>query len=169
MVAPAESNDTLTLRRRYAANPAVVFELWTQPELLAKWFRPTADYSVRVTELDPRVGGRYRVMFESQDGITDVVGGEYLEVVPSQRLAFTWMWEPPNVHAGVSSKVLIEFNDVDGETELILTHGISDPEMRAQHMEGWSGALDQIPAVISVIGQRDRSPDENAHAAHSNA
>lgn len=149
MVAPAETNE-LVIRRRYAAAPSVVFELWTQPELLAKWFRPSPEFTHQAIEIDAKVGGRYRVAFRSPDGRVDVVGGEYLEVAPSKRLAFSWTWEPPNEHAGIESKVIVDFLEIGGETELVLTHGLSDLEMRNSHNEGWSGALDQIPNLLST-------------------
>ena len=154
MVAP--ETDTLVIRRRYAAKPSVVFELWTQPELLAKWFRPSAEFTHRVMEVDARAGGRYRVGFESPDGQIDVVGGEFIEVVRCQRLSFSWMWEPPNEFAGVESHVTVDFREVDGETELVLTHALADPQMRARHMEGWTGALDQILGLIRSSNAQGR-------------
>lgn len=152
MVAPTET-DSLIIRRRYSAKPQVVYDLWTRPDFLVKWFRPSGEYTHQLVEVDPRVGGRYRVAFEAPDGRVDVVGGEYLEVTPSQRLVFSWMWEPPNEHAGIASKVIVEFLEVDGETELVVTHKLSDPEMREQHYMGWAGALDQIPDVIRELNQ----------------
>lgn len=150
MVAPSQT-ETVVIRRRYAAKPEVVFELWTQPEWLAKWLRPSAEFTHRVVEVDARVGGRYRFAFVSPEGRVDVVGGEYLEVVPPERLAFSWIWEPPNEHAGIESKVTVDFHRVEGETELVLSHGLANQEMRQRHMEGWNGALEQIPELIDEI------------------
>lgn len=147
MVAPNES-DGLVIRRRYAAPPHVVFEFWTRPEFLAKWLRPSAEYTHQFVEVDPTVGGRYRIAFEAPDGRVDVVGGEYLEVTPPNRLAFSWKWEPPNQHAGIDSKVIVQFREIDGETELLLTHDLADPVMKEEHNQGWTGALDQIADLI---------------------
>ena len=113
MVAPADA-DALVIRRRFAATPRVVYDLWTRPEFLAKWFRPSAEFTHQFVEVAPTVGGRYRVAFEASDGRVDVVSGEYLEVDPPRRLTFSWMWEPPNEHAGIDSRVTVEFQDVDG-------------------------------------------------------
>jgi len=155
MVAPAEA-DALIIRRRYSAKPDVVFELWTKTELLAKWFRPSAEFTHQLVEVDVRVGGRYRVAFKSPDGRVDVVAGEYLEVESPQRLTFSWMWEPPNEHAGVESRVTVQFTEVDGETELVLTHRIPDKETRESHLRGWTGALEQIPDLICELEKDGR-------------
>lgn len=156
MVVPTEP-DALVLRRRYAATADVVFDLWTRPELLAKWFRPSPEFTHHFVEVDARVGGRYRVAFESPEGQVDVVGGEYLEIVPAERLVFSWMWEPPNEHAGIESSVTVEFQEVDGETELVVIHQLTDPVMRERHGEGWTGALDQIPHLIQDLQQEGQS------------
>ncbi len=150
MVAPAEASP-LVIRRRYVAAPKVVFELWTCAELLAKWLRPSPDFTHQFIEAEPVVGGSYRIAFESPDGKVDVVAGEYLDVDPPARLVFSWKWEPPSEHAGIDSRVTVEFLDVDGETELILTHGLTDSGMKESHNMGWSGALDQIPNLLSEL------------------
>ena len=150
MVVPAES-DALLIRRRYAASPKVVYDLWTRPEFLAKWLRPSDDFTHQLIEVNPAVGGRYRIAFESPEGKVDVVSGEYLEVVRPERLVFSWMWDPPNEHAGVNSQVTVEFRDVDGETELSLTHELTNPVMKEHHNMGWTGALDQIPKLLSEL------------------
>ena len=154
MVASSETDD-LVIRRRYSAPPDVVFGLWTRPEFLSKWFRPSPDYSHQFVEVDARVGGRYRVAFESPEGKVDVVGGEFLAVDPPGRLVFSWMWEPPNQHAGINSKVSVEFNEFDGETELVLTHGLTNAVMKEEHNMGWSGALDQIADIILELPNAD--------------
>ena len=150
MVAPAEASP-LVIRRRFAAAPGIVFDLWTRPELIAKWLRPRNDFTHQFIEVDFTVGGRYRIAFESPEGKVDVVAGEYLEIVPAERIVFSWMWEPPNENAGIDSQVTVEFREVDGGTELVLTHGLTDPEMKEHHKMGWSGALDQIPELLSEL------------------
>jgi uncharacterized protein YndB with AHSA1/START domain len=83
----------LTLKRRLNAEPAKVWAAWTDPEKIAQWFGPseTREDSVRA-ELDVRVGGRFRASFNTADGEYHEVGGVYREVVPNQRLVFSWAW-----------------------------------------------------------------------------
>ena len=84
---------SLTLKRRLHAAPAKVWAAWTDPEKIARWFGPsdTKDDLVRA-ELDVRVGGRFRASFNTADGEYHQVGGIYREVVPNQRLVFSWAW-----------------------------------------------------------------------------
>src|SRR5262249_60864005 len=82
---------TLTLVRRIKARPSIVFEALTTPEGIAGWWGPDAG-PVLLAETDPRVGGRFRVRFRTLDGTERESSGEYLELVPPQRLAMSWRW-----------------------------------------------------------------------------
>ncbi|MEL6106437.1 MAG: SRPBCC domain-containing protein [Planctomycetota bacterium] len=159
MVAPSE--DYLVIRRRYAASPEAVFSMWTRAELLSRWLRPSPEYTHLFVEVDATVGGRYRIAFKSPEGKVDVVGGEFLDVSSPSRLVFTWKWEPPNEHSEIDTQVTVDLKEVHGETELVLTHRISDRSMKEEHCVGWSGALDQIPALIPTGGGAEEAIPAN--------
>ncbi|MCH9654567.1 MAG: SRPBCC domain-containing protein [Planctomycetes bacterium] len=144
------SNDVLVLRRTYAAAPELVFQFWTTPEYMQRWFRPNREYKHQFIEVDLRVGGRYHIAFESQEGKVDVLGGEFLEVTPPSRLVYSWTWEEPNENAGIETQVTVEFLENGGGTELVLTHErFPKAEMKEHHMAGWSGALDQLEESVT--------------------
>src|SRR5262245_35575502 len=83
----------LTLKRRLAAPPALVFDAWTLPRHLANGFGPReAQLATVRARMDVRTGGRFRVSFSSEDGEYHEVGGVYREVVANERLIFTWAW-----------------------------------------------------------------------------
>jgi uncharacterized protein YndB with AHSA1/START domain len=133
----------LTLVRRIAARPAIVFEALTTPEGIAHWWGPD-DGPVLIAETDVHVGGRFRVRFRMRDGSEHESSGEYLEVRSPERLAMSWRWlcgeEDPN-----ESRVEIDLRPVPGGTELTLTHSaLFSDETRRSHEEGWSGALDKL-------------------------
>jgi uncharacterized protein YndB with AHSA1/START domain len=92
---PLESHKpSLTIKRRLNAPPAKVYAAWTDPAQLARWFGPadTINDSVKAT-LDVRVGGKFRASFTGcMDGNTEYheVGGVYREVVPNEKLVFSW-------------------------------------------------------------------------------
>ena len=96
-VTPLESHKpSLTIKRRLNAPPAKVYAAWTDPAQLGRWFGPseTVPGSVKAS-LDVRVGGKFGVSFDGcMDGNTEYheVGGVYREVVPNQRLVFSWAW-----------------------------------------------------------------------------
>ena len=137
---------SLTLVRRIAARPSIVFEALTTPDGIACWWGPD-DGPVLLAETDVRGGGRFRVQFRMQDGSEHESSGEYTEVVKPARLAMSWRWthggEP--VEAGEESRVEIDLRPIDTGTELTFTHSRLQTEAsRDSHNEGWSGALDKL-------------------------
>ena len=135
---------SLTLVRRIAARPAVVFDLLTTAEGVACWWGPDAG-PVLVSETDPRVGGRFRVRFRLIEGSEHESRGEYLEVRPPERLAMTWAWLGDEDEGG-ESRIEIDLRALDdGATELTFTHSrLASEASRISHEGGWSGALDKL-------------------------
>jgi uncharacterized protein YndB with AHSA1/START domain len=82
---------SLTLVRRLKAAPAKVYAAWTDPERMARWWGPDSG-PVLTAEADARPGGRFRVVFRTEDGEQHDCRGEYREVVAGERLVFTWGW-----------------------------------------------------------------------------
>jgi uncharacterized protein YndB with AHSA1/START domain len=83
---------SLTLKRRLNAPPAKVYAAWTDPQKIAGWFGPSQVKAGSVqAEIDARSGGRFRISFSSDDEYYEV-GGVYREVVPNERLVFSWAW-----------------------------------------------------------------------------
>ena len=133
----------LTLVRRIAARPSIVFEALITPEGIAQWWGPD-DGPVLIAETDVRVGGRFRVRFRMRDGSEHESSGEYLEIRRPERLVMSWRWlcgeEDPN-----ESRVQIDLRPIAGGTELTLTHSaLFSEETRRSHEQGWSGALDKL-------------------------
>ncbi len=140
--APDAADDrTLVLRRRFSAPPERVFRAWTEPAEVAKWWGP-GGFTVPLCEMDVREGGAYRTCMRSPDGVEHYLRGIYREIAPPARLVFTWAWEQGGV-PGDETLVTVEFNEVSGGTEVVLTHsGFATPEARDQHNMGWSSSFD---------------------------
>lgn len=148
MVAESAEN-VLVLRRVYPASPEMVFKLWTTPEYMHRWFKPTREYKHQFIEVDLKVGGRYHIAFESEEGKVDVLGGEFLEIDAPEKLVYSWTWEEPNENAGIETQVTVEFLENAAGTELVLTHErFTKAEMKEHHMLGWTGALDQLEEAV---------------------
>lgn len=134
---------SLTLVRRIAARPSIVFEALTTPEGITEWWGPDAG-PVLTAETDVRIGGRFRVRFRMLDGTEHESSGEYLEVNPPVRLAMTWRWLGDEDDGG-ESRIEIDLRAIAGGTELVFTHAqLSSEESRKGHTEGWNGALDKL-------------------------
>jgi len=149
MVAKVDG-ETLVLRRTFSAPPETVFRAWTTPEQMRRWLHPSEEFTNTVMEVDLRVGGRYRVGFKSPEGTIDFVGGEFLEILPNERLVYSWTWEEPNEFAGIETLVTVEFFAQDKGTELILTQKrFCNSAMKDRHMQGWGGTLDLLAKVVN--------------------
>src|SRR3954462_5491084 len=85
-----KSERELVVTRTFDGPPRIVFEAWTKPELLMRWWAPkSSGVSLLSCETDVRTGGRYRFAF-GQDGAESMVFfGKYIEVVPGSRIVWT--------------------------------------------------------------------------------
>jgi len=143
---------SLTLVRRIAARPSIVFEALTTPEGIAQWWGPDAG-PVLLAEADVRTGGRFRVRFRMLDGTEHESVGEYLEVLESKRLTMSWQWTKggESDESGDVSRLEIDLKRIDTGTELTLTHArLRTEASRAGHEQGWSGALDKLARQFSM-------------------
>ena len=140
----APAGVTLEVRRTLPASRDRVFRAWTRPEELNRWSAPGD--AVPTTEVDLRVGGRYRIVMRGPDGTTHTVGGVYRVIDPPSRLVYTWKWESkPNA---VESVVTVEFHERGSATEVVLRHdGLADTADRDRHEHGWIGCLDKLSAL----------------------
>lgn len=137
---------SLTLVRRIAARPSIVFNALTTPEGIACWWGPD-EGPVLLVETEVRVGGRFRVRFRMLDGTEHESRGEYTEIVRPTRLVMTWRWthggEPDEVDE--ESRVEIDLRPIDIGTELTFTHArLRTESSRDSHTSGWNGALDKL-------------------------
>jgi uncharacterized protein YndB with AHSA1/START domain len=138
---------SLTLVRRIRARPAIVFDAVTTAEGIAQWWGPDAG-PVLIAECDPRVGGLYRVRFRRLEGSEHESSGEFLELVPPERVVMSWRWkggaEDPN-----ESRVEITLRAIPEGTELTFTHAqLHDEDSRLSHEDGWMGALNKLEAWL---------------------
>jgi uncharacterized protein YndB with AHSA1/START domain len=141
---------SLTLVRRLAARPSIVFEAMTTPEGVAAWWGPDDGPVVRA-EMDARVGGAYRIHFRTLDGLDHEASGEFLEVVAPSRIVMSWKWsiggEPEE--QGRISRVEIDLTPIADGTELTFTHaGLSSEASEKSHAWGWAGALDKLVRLL---------------------
>jgi uncharacterized protein YndB with AHSA1/START domain len=136
---------SLVLKRRINAPPAKVYEAWTDPAKITRWFGPPQIEMLRA-EADVRVGGRYRFIGRSPDGDEHDVGGVYREVTPDQMLVFTWAWRSTPER---ESLVTVQLKPDGDGTLLTLTHEqFFDEAARDRHQLGWTGSLDKLAALF---------------------
>jgi uncharacterized protein YndB with AHSA1/START domain len=146
----ADSDPAVVVRRTIPAPRAKVFEAWTSPAILRRWFRGSADAECTLCELDVRVGGSYRLgMNVPSRKASFLVVGEYLEVVPPSRLVYTWNWQEPDQHVQ-NSLVTVEFYERGESTEVVVTHRRLPSEAdRQDHGRGWSECLANLERELT--------------------
>jgi uncharacterized protein YndB with AHSA1/START domain len=139
---------SLTLKRRLNAPPAKVYAAWTDPEKIARWFGPSQVVAGSVrADIDARIGGRYRISFQVQDGKHHEVAGVYREMVPNQRLTFSWAWHSTPER---ESQVTVSLKP-DGDGTLLTLHHeqMFDEAARDGHESGWIGTLDKLERYLA--------------------
>jgi uncharacterized protein YndB with AHSA1/START domain len=150
-MAKVEQDTMLQLQRRFDAPPERVFDAWTNPEVLRQWWS-AGDMTPGEVEIDLREGGRYRLSMVTSSGETHTVSGEYKEIRPPARLAYTWAWEmgPAVMDTEPVTLVEVDFEEDGDGTTVTLTHtGFSGAQTRDLHTQGWSGTLDNLARVLA--------------------
>jgi uncharacterized protein YndB with AHSA1/START domain len=142
------TSPSLTFKRRLDAPPAKVYAAWTSPEKIARWFGPASvKPGSEQASIDARIGGRYRVSFTTQDGDYHEIAGVYRELVPNQRLVFSWAWHSTPER---ESQVTVTLKP-DGDGTLLTLHheAFHDQTACDRHQRGWSGALDKLEEYLA--------------------
>ena len=121
------------------ASPATIFEFLTVAEKHVEWNGTEA-------ELDARPGGVYRVLA----GGLHQAAGEYLEVVPNERVVFTFGWDQPDhpIPSG-STRVEIQLTPEGDKTRVRLTNSGLPADAVSDHTKGWDHYLGRLAIVAS--------------------
>ena len=144
-------NERAEVRRHLSASPERVFAAFSSAEVVARWLTPASDVKLTVLELDFREGGRYRFAYDTPEGQRMLVGGIYRKIEAPTRLEFSWLIEPPDVHAGIESQVTVSIApSAHGSDLLILHERFERADARVRHAEGWAGAIDQLQALLET-------------------
>ena len=141
----------LVVRRTIAAPRDRVFRAFGCSDTLSRWFTPSAQVSLDIMEFNFAVGGRFRFRYIMPDGRQPVVGGVYERIDPPMQIAFSWVWEAPDPLADVPMRVLFDFLEGAGHTEVVITHhGIPSDKACSIHEDGWDGALNSLERYLAV-------------------
>jgi uncharacterized protein YndB with AHSA1/START domain len=138
----------LQMRRVLLAAPPAVFAALTEPSKLAQWFGPQG-FTIPSLEFAPRVGHAYRIRMQPPQGDPFHLAGEFREVDPPGRLAYTFVWEDPDPD-DVATLVEMSLRDLGGSTEIDFTQSAFKTEARrALHRDGWTDSFDKLEELIS--------------------
>jgi uncharacterized protein YndB with AHSA1/START domain len=143
------TTEPVVVVRRLAASPERLFEAWTDPVVLVRWFVTAENQQVAEAEMDVRPGGEYRITITDPED-RFCAFGTYQRVEPPHLLEFTWEWEESSIEKG-RSLVTVELRPLGRETELTLTHARLASEKSIQaHASGWTAILDRLVTFVST-------------------
>ncbi len=139
----------LIARRRIMAPPARVFDAWTAPEHLRRWWGPRSVTCIGA-EIDLRVAGRYRIGNRFPDGNIVWIAGAFEAIEPGRKLIFTWGIEPD---LSGRERVTVRFEPCPEGTNVVVIHErIATPALRDGHEAGW------IDCLAGLAGYFDGTP-----------
>ena len=145
----SQSATSVEVRRRLNAPAARVFAMFAKAELVAQWLTPSPEVKLTVLAFDFRVGGAYRFAYDVPDGRRMLVGGSFRLIEPPARIAFSWLIEPPDEHAGIESVVSVRLTANGAGTDLVIQHAnFNRADADARHAEGWRAALEQLETLL---------------------
>ncbi len=155
------SKEAVVIERIFDAAVDLVWQMWSDPDHFTKWYGPKG-FTIPVANMDMRVGGKRLICMASPDGSMKMwTTGEYTEIVPNQRLAYT---ESPADEQGnvvspsamgmpegypTTTEVTVVLEDLGGRTKMVMTHaGIPADSPGAS---GWNQAFDKLADHIATV------------------
>jgi uncharacterized protein YndB with AHSA1/START domain len=134
----------LVVSRVIAAPRPLVFKAWTEPEQIARWWGPKG-YTTVEYQMDVRPGGAYWHVMRSPEGTDHRKRGVYREIVPPERIVFTFAWEDADGRLGPELLVTVTLEVLGSGTRLTLHQGpFASVEWRDSHVIGWTSCLERF-------------------------
>lgn len=143
-----EPGHVVRIERTFGAAPEEVFDAWTSPEVMRRWFHCGPDWETPEAEVDLRVGGHVRVLMRQPDGTLAGGQGQYTVIDRPHRLVMAWAFDDDP-----SNEQVIELTftaQADGSTTVLLVNRriSTDPRRDAQD-QGWRGCLDELERMLA--------------------
>ena len=159
----SQNEKDIVITREFAAPRQLVWDVWTKPEHVEKWFGPKG-FSTRVEHLDFKVGGRTTYVMIGPDGKEYPSTGVYKEIVPIEKIVTTDEFgEDYENSEGVKKEDLPQgmiqtylFEDLAGRTKLTIITSHPTLEDKKKHeamgvVEGWNSTLDKAAEYLTEL------------------
>ena len=145
------TDEQILITREFDAPKHLVFEAWTRPDLVKRWWHAKRG-EMTVAEIDLRVGGKWRYAMVTEDGFEVAFHGEYLEIVPNERIVSTETYEgvPEEVSEEDATTVnTATFTEADGRTTVTILVQAPSKESRDAIVE--SGMEDGLQDALDLL------------------
>jgi uncharacterized protein YndB with AHSA1/START domain len=139
--------NTVRLHRVMTTKPDKVYRAFIEPDAVAKWLPPNG-FTCIVQHMDPKVGGTHRMSFRNfTTGQSHSFGGEYLELVPNERLRYTDRFDDPNLPGQMTVTVTLKKVAVGTEINIV-QEGVPDAIPTAACYLGWQESLLNLAKLV---------------------
>jgi uncharacterized protein YndB with AHSA1/START domain len=141
------AGNTVRLHRVFATKPEKVYRAFLDADAMARWLPPNG-FTGRVESSEPRVGGRYRMYFTNfSTGTKMGFSGEYLELVPNEKLRYTDVFDDPNLPGTIT--VTVTLKAVSCGTEIhIVQEGLPEVIPVEACYLGWQESLENLKRLV---------------------
>ncbi len=151
--------ETISVKRTFDLPLVTVWKAWTEPESMKKWWGPE-EYTCADCTIDFRVGGKFLASMQGEDGKKIWSTGTYKEIVPFEKIVNTDSFADEKGHIvpaayykmegdwDLELQVTAEFEEVDGKTNIVLTHEGLPAEIIEDCMNGWQSSFDKLERNI---------------------
>jgi uncharacterized protein YndB with AHSA1/START domain len=149
----------VVITRVYDVPARFLFEAWSKPEHVRKWFGPKG-WPITLCEIDFRIGGRFRFAMTGPSGEQNTpFGGTYLDIVLNRKIVYDNAFELPNAEKMV---VTVNFDEKGSDTTVTIQTVFASTKMYDEHVgggfaEGTGSALDQLADVVKDMRGREKS------------
>jgi uncharacterized protein YndB with AHSA1/START domain len=150
-----QADRELVIARTFDGPARLVFEAWTKPEFVRRWWAPKSHgVALSVCEADVRVGGSYRYVLRLREGAEVGFSGEYREVAPYSRLVYTQVFEPMAEAGAVM--ITVQFEEHAGKTrmtshELYPSKEAREAALSAGMEHGMRETMDQLDELVASL------------------
>lgn len=140
---------TIRLHRVFRATPERVYRAFLDPDAMVKWFPPNG-FTAKVHHVDARNGGSYRMSFKNfTTGKSHSFSGEYLELVPHERIRYNDRFDDPNLPG--TMQMTVTFKKVSVGTEVSITQeGVPDAIPAEACYLGWQESLVLLAKLVET-------------------
>jgi uncharacterized protein YndB with AHSA1/START domain len=138
----------LRLEKALAVPREAVVAACVEPDRVATWWGPSGFTSPSI-ELDVRVGGAFRIAMQPPEGDLFHLSGEFREVDPPRRLAYTFLWEPPDPDDRETVVTLSFVETAEGMNLVVEQESFATEARYELHRDGWTEALERLEASLA--------------------
>jgi uncharacterized protein YndB with AHSA1/START domain len=141
------ANNSVSLHKVLKASPEKVYRAFTDPSAMAAWLPPYG-FLCTVHEMDPKVGGKYRMSFQNfSTGKAHSFGGKYLEIRPNEFLNYTDQFDDPNLPGEMMTSVWLQKVSVGTEIKIV-QEGIPAVIPVEMCYLGWQESLEKLTNLV---------------------